>query len=464
MSPSPAAQAHVRMYRHGLGDCFLLRIPRPTGAPFRILIDCGVMLGTPDAKQTMTRVAEDIRQATGGWIDVLVATHQHWDHLSGFLQARTVFDDMRFGELWLAWTEDPFDELAADLRARRRQTERSLRAMASKAAALDGEISGHLKMLLGFFGTARGGQRTQDALDFLTDHRSRPRVRYLRPGGPTLPLADASGSRAYVLGPPRDPALLRRSRPTRTGSEVYDLSPATALLAGAGALAGADDVADRSHAFAPHLRLDMAEAEALPFFRDTYGRPGDPERGWRRIDRDWLASADQLALDLDSHTNNTSLALAFELGPGGGVLLFPGDAQVGNWQSWAKHTWFPDGPNGPSVTIAELLARTILYKVGHHASHNATLRAEGLERMTSPELVALIPVHERTAGTMGWAMPFPALLDRLVQQTRGRVLRADSGFPARPLETLDSVWRAFVGRVTEGPDHLYWDYTIPHVR
>ncbi len=65
---------------------------------------------------------------------------------------------------------------------------------------------------------------------------------------------------------------------------------------------------------------------------------------------------------------------------------------------------------------------------------------------------------------MGWAMPFPALLDRLVQQTRGRVLRADSGFPARPLETLDSVWRAFVGRVTEGPDHLYWDYTIPHVR
>ena len=36
-------------------------------------------------------------------------------------------------------------------------------------------------------------------------------------------------------------------------------------------------------------------------------------------------------------TNNTSLALAFELiekGRVGKVLLFPADAQVGNWLSW----------------------------------------------------------------------------------------------------------------------------------
>jgi hypothetical protein len=51
---------------------------------------------------------------------------------------------------------------------------------------------------------------------------------------------------------------------------------------------------------------------------------------WRRIDHDWLASAGQLALDLNSYTNNTSLVLAFELGPRGKVLLFAADAQRGN--------------------------------------------------------------------------------------------------------------------------------------
>jgi hypothetical protein len=49
-----------------------------------------------------------------------------------------------------------------------------------------------------------------------------------------------------------------------------------------------------------------------------------------------LGLAGRLALQLDSDTNNTSLVLAFELGKSGRVLLFPGDAQVGNWLSWHK--------------------------------------------------------------------------------------------------------------------------------
>jgi hypothetical protein len=33
------------------------------------------------------------------------------------------------------------------------------------------------------------------------------------------------------------------------------------------------------------------------------------------------------------------------------------------------------------VKAEDLLERTVLYKVGHHASHNATLRQKGLELM-----------------------------------------------------------------------------------
>ena len=60
---------------------------------------------------------------------------------------------------------------------------------------------------------------------------------------------------------------------------------------------------------------------------------------WRRIDKEWLYSAEQLALDMNDQTNNSSLVLAFELGKGGKVLLFAADAQRGNWLSWARKSW-----------------------------------------------------------------------------------------------------------------------------
>jgi hypothetical protein len=110
---------------------------------------------------------------------------------------------------------------------------------------------------------------------------------------------------------------------------------------------------------------------------------------------------------------------------------------VGNWLSWhgSKIRWPRAGdPNSP-VTAADLLRRTVLYKVGHHGSHNATLREKGLELMERPDLVAMLPVDEAQArrpkggNPQGWDMPFSPLLDRLRQKTDGRVLRADTGFP-----------------------------------
>ena len=60
-------------------------------------------------------------QAEGGQpVDVLVGTHEHWDHISGFVQAKDVFDKFEVGEVWLAWTEDPRDATANRLRKRER--------------------------------------------------------------------------------------------------------------------------------------------------------------------------------------------------------------------------------------------------------------------------------------------------------------------------------------------------------
>ena len=87
----PGAAIRVRMYRQGLGDCFLIAIPKSDGTPFYLMIDCGVILGTADAETKMKAVVADIAKTTAGHVDLLLATHEHWDHLSGFVQARELF-------------------------------------------------------------------------------------------------------------------------------------------------------------------------------------------------------------------------------------------------------------------------------------------------------------------------------------------------------------------------------------
>jgi len=121
----------------------------------------------------------------------------------------------------------------------------------------------------------------------------------------------------------------------------------------------------------------------------------------------------------------------------GKVLLFPGDAQEGNWLSWLDSSikWDVSGPDGKMVTVVaeNLLARTVFYKVGHHSSHNATAKAKGLEMMASQsELIAFIPVDRDVAlgrspkGT--WKMPARQLYLRLLDKCQGRVVRSDIGW------------------------------------
>src|SRR5256885_145772 len=88
-SATTAGRLRIRMFRQGLGDCFLLTFDNKV----HVLIDCGVIVGTQAPEPLMTRVVQSIRDATKGKgkkgkVDVLVVTHEHWDHVSGFKQAR----------------------------------------------------------------------------------------------------------------------------------------------------------------------------------------------------------------------------------------------------------------------------------------------------------------------------------------------------------------------------------------
>jgi hypothetical protein len=400
----------------------------------------------------MHDVAASVRDTTGGHLDRLVVTHEHWDHLSGFLQAQAIFDAVEVGEVWLAWTEDPQDELAAELRRRKRKR---LQGIAAAAKLAEGKEAERLDALLGFEGDlgAAGTQTTGKALDWVKDREAD--VKFLRPGDLLVDLPGLPGIGVYVLGPPHDRRLIKRSDPSKAHPEVYELASSDDSHQGflAAAEAFAEDAEPGAQPFDVFFRVDAAKAAEETSLWKRYYEPRDE---WRRIDKDWLAYAGPLALQLDSDTNNTSLVLAFELFSGGDVVLFPGDAQVGNWLSWEALEW---EANGATVKAHDLLERTVLYKVGHHGSHNATLREKGLELMSSGELAAMIPVNRVTAKKMDWLMPFPALLSRLVEKTHGRVIDAERGLDdAQPHELSQAAWKRFLARTDVQAGWV--DYTL----
>ncbi len=450
------------MYRQGLGDCFLLTCSDGNDES-HLLIDCGVLKGTGDAEKRMQDVAQSVHDTTNGKLDRLIVTHEHWDHLSGFLQAGTIFDTFEVGEVWLAWTEDPQDELANELRKRKQKRLNGIVAAAKLAERNDTpaarRTADQLESLLNFHGDlgAAGTKTTGKALEWVKA-RQAP-VKYLRPGDQLFDLAGLPGIRLYVLGPPHDSRLIKRSDPSKKHPEVYELAAAEGSHQGflAAAEALTEDQKPGGQPFDGFFRVDESDARNQNELWKKYYAKG---RSWRRVDDDWLGYAGQLALQLDSDTNNTSLVLAFELASGGDVLLFPGDAQVGNWLSWESLEWqIPEGAATRSVKSDDLLARTVLYKVGHHGSHNATLREKGLELMASNELAAMIPVNRVTAKKMDWLMPFPALLTRLVEKTHGRVMDAERGLDDATAQDLsDADWARFLARTDVQPGWV--DYTL----
>ncbi|TQF77377.1 hypothetical protein FK498_12850 [Elioraea sp. Yellowstone] len=409
--PRPPRRPRVRMYRHGFGDCFLISLPRGRGEA-HIMIDCGVLLGTRDAAATVQAVVADIARVTGGEIALLAVTHEHWDHVSGFLQAGEGMRALRTRQVWMSWAENPDDPQARRLAGERARALAALRLGMARLGLAGADGEGPLAGLLGFFGA--GGSSTRDALEAARALAPGGRPRYLEPGEGPLEI-EGTGARIYILGPPRDEALLLRSQPSRAGRETYEIAPGLPLDDAAACLAGAAEAP-----FAARWAIPLEVAATLPFFRRVLV---SPEERWRGISGAWLDGLAELALKLDAHTNNTSLVLAIEL-PSGAVLLFAGDAQVGNWLSWQGLRW---QVAGGEVTGPDLLARTVLYKVGHHGSHNATLREQGLETM-GRLATALVPVDEAIARRQNWTrIPLPSLMTRLAERTGGRVLRADAG-------------------------------------
>jgi glyoxylase-like metal-dependent hydrolase (beta-lactamase superfamily II) len=528
----------MRLYGQGLGDCFLLAFPRRDDpknlGPCYLVIDCGAAMSTPEKEVRIKKIVENIGAATGGRIDVLVVTHQHFDHISGFQDAWQEWGRIKVDAVYLPWTEAAPEkgEHASTTAFRKILDEAAKKALERAAAA--GLLDTHpgFRAQADFLGVdlANGGDTAtahkgmDAAMAFARGLCPPGEIRYFEPGDVfRLPGTESNG---YVLGPPLPdkvnadgkryiellvdgaddvmysyaPLGMKVDVGKPGGANAFALSDdrslpalASGLLA-AGALSREND--EGFCPFAPEIRLDWDNAMSSSFFREHYGdvKERGEEGAWRRVDSDWLAGAATLALRAGDYTNNVSLVLAFDMPGSDKMLLFPGDAQVGNWLSW--HTieaWnyrdaIPANPpaarekqNGKEkqTLMENLLSRVAFYKVGHHASHNATIKEKGLEMMTREGLVAYIPVSVPVAqDLMGYCpMPFYPVVRALQRKTEGRVFlptgqavgRLPDGKENKDLlaaagivpstETLSEKKNA-KGEVLEGKVPLYLEVTI----
>lgn len=452
---SQPVNATIRMYRldDELGDCFLLTFAETgagAGSPVRVLVDCGSFTNSNRSKARLTRIVQDIAgELQGARLDVVVGTHQHNDHVNGFLHCEADFRQIGVDRVWLSWLDDPTDGQA---RAIGRDYNNLRANLAAARTALSGRrdpaVARPLRVMddvLGFFGARTTGTpptTPRDAVKVLEDIGAQ-RPLYLEPGRTfDLPGLPADTVRVHVLGPPRNETLLYRKDPRSGESYDHTLTAMSAMMTKFLAASSKGGTA-RDEAHYPFneqykRRSPAAGSKGLVRLAKAYRRR---DADWRRIDDAWIDQGERLALWLDGFTNNSSLVLAFELVQSGKVLLFVADAQTGNWLSWDNVTWQRAG-----VTTNDLLARTVLYKVGHHASHNSTLIAQ-FEKMNHPDLAALIPVHKKDPNITkknGWKMPAKHLFERIEQKTDHRVLQMDGVNPPKCKPTVNpakAAWR-----------------------
>jgi hypothetical protein len=425
----------IRMYRQGLGDCFLITFDVGGGGEKHMLIDFGT-LGSKTTQVKMSDVIESIKKTTGGELAILVATHAHQDHVSGFLSQQAVLETFKIQNVWMPWTENPGDGLAKELgnkaNALRNSIEKALAMPQAKATGVSDKILGMAGFeglqldddaLAQFEGGLGMGDSIARALDVVRNFRG-AKTTYHSPGPPAIELSEIPGFRFYVLGPPRDADKLQ-NMDKNASDELYGLTSAVDMHAAAGFDWTLDDQAPFDQRFC------YPTAQADQFFPDY--RLSD--QSYRRIDDQWFRSVAELAAKLDDFRNNTSLAIAIERIADKKVMLFPADAQEGNWLSWHDDKMKWKSADGETITAADLLTRAVFYKVGHHSSHNATVKGKGLEIMRkNKDLTAFIPVDRAIAlkrsPAGSWKMPAFELYRALLEASDGRVARSDIGWAA----------------------------------
>ena len=399
----------IRAYQVGFGDCFLLSWQYPNKER-HVLIDFGSN-GQPKSapKSLLKAVAADIKTRCGGKLDAIVLTHRHKDHIAGFATndgkgPGDIIKSLDPDVVVQPWTEDPKAKPNAKQAT---QTMTGKQAFVSSLASMN-EVSagviGEAKQL-SETETTPWRQRFFSALAFLGEEgiQNESAVRnlqemgrrhaYVSHGSKSGLESVLPGVKITVLGPPtlKQSADIQKER-SKDVAEFWMLQ----------ANAGKRLVAGGQRVFPDAAVLSVTRPP--PWARWFIPRV-------RAMRANSLLSIVRI---MDDAMNNTSVILLFEVN--GKSFLFPGDAQIENWEFTLKQ-----------AALMKRLANVTFYKVGHHGSRNATPKSlwknfvnRGPEG-TADRLRTVMSTMGGKYGKIGEGTEVP-------RQTLLRALRAETDF------------------------------------
>jgi beta-lactamase superfamily II metal-dependent hydrolase len=326
----------VRIYKIGCGDCIFVRIPDKR-RPYHLLIDCGNYCGEsaedlkPALEDVVSLLNENIVPVDHrGHLDLLVATHQHWDHIKGFESSLETFKTIKVDRLWLSVGMKPDHPEAHQFRAFQAQVEKIVnRFVSDRGLSLNPGLLSVLEMI-SFKEEATKALTT----DIPTYHGIQPSYVY-REFEKDLPKKDAEKVALDFKDPKTKLFVLA---PEKEIDKSY-------LSHGFGLLQDLDEGEKGAYALIPKdQQIDLPANISLREFRQL---------------KTELQYTSLLAAAQSGHVvNNTSVVLLLEWK--GTRLIFPGDAEHESWKLMWKNAQLK-------------LAKPVDFlKVSHHGSCTGT--------------------------------------------------------------------------------------------
>lgn len=430
----PDRPEKIKLYSYDVyfGDCFLLIFEYAQGRK-SVLMDFGSTgkgkTQGPDADkdeestgERMLTIANHIKETCGGKLDVVVATHRHKDHIYGFglKEPGRIIRECLPELVIQPWTENPDDNRdltkkalvdANGFKASPHQNfANMLNDMHNVAEAIENEaenlsdgsvfakpISAELRDKI-VFAADDNKVKNRKAVDNLNAMGSPPtgESHYVCYGYDKIDWEKfLPGVKVHILGPPTLEQSDEITSATSSSDEFWSLQAMNKYFWG---VQSATTSAARGGTGKPLFGSDKVMKT----------RPANVRWFIRQLRNIRANQLLEIVRFVDGALNNTSVILLFEVDDQ--KLLFPGDAQIENWQYALKMA-------KSDAKISKLLTETTLYKVGHHGSRNATPKSlwDGFEKKSKQEknnrLRTVISTMEGKHGeTPDTAVPLPKMV------------------------------------------------------
>jgi beta-lactamase superfamily II metal-dependent hydrolase len=326
----------VRIYSVGCGDCIFIRVP-DRDRPFHILIDCGNYYGEDSVKlkQAMANVEVLLNDKTmvpeshRGHLDLLVATHQHWDHIKGFESSLETFKRIKVDRVWLSVGMKKDHPQGFQLRALQDHVEQTITRFKSNPEFSSNP--GLLSLLMSL-----STKQSTEALtnDIPSHHGIQPSYVY-REFEKDLPKKDAKSARLDFKEPK---------------TKLFVLAPEKQI-----------DESYVGNAFSLLQNLNDGEKcvdKLVPVDQRLDFPTNISRQQFRQLKTQLRYTSLLAAMQSNDVVNNTSVVLLLEWK--GRRLIFPGDAQHESWNLMWKNSH------------AQLTRAIDFLKVSHHGSCNGT--------------------------------------------------------------------------------------------